>query len=143
MPARPPYSTRTLRYVRQRALANMLGQVRVLHVVPPVYDENTLVATGGVATVLYSGRARIYTEQASAAIFTGEAVIQTGATIISLPYNAAVPKVDDIVIVDSFGADTDLEDDVFSITDVGGGGLMRATRQLSVKAYRANRWWEA
>lgn len=140
---RPPYSARTLTYVRRRAMANMLATVRVLHLVPAVYDEVTLKATSGTAQVLYAGQARVYTEQGSAAIFTGEQVIQTSSTVVSLPWDAPVPKIDDVVVVDDYGPDTELEEDTWLITDVGGGGLMRATRQLSVKAYAANRWWEA
>lgn len=143
MTARPPVTSRTLAYVRRRAEAAMTGTVKVLSLIAPTYDDNTLIMTTGVATQIYQGVARIRTELAGGAIVAGDSVIQTSATTVSLPYDAAVPKIDDIVVVLSFGADTELEDDVFQIKDVGGGGLIRATRQLQVVAYRANRWWEA
>lgn len=140
---RPPVSSRTQRYVRARARANMLGVVQIIRAVKPTYDAITLLMTAASAQTVYEGAARIYAAQASAPIYVGEGIIATTGTIVSLPYDAAVPKVDDIVVVVTFGSDPALETDTLLIKDVGGGGLIRATRQLACVAYQANRWWES
>lgn len=140
---RPPASTRTLAYVRARARANMLGSIQIFRLLAPTMNSSTLIMTTGTPTEVYSGPARIYTETQGGAVIVGESVLQTAATTISLPYNAALPKIDDVAVVISFGSDPELEDDAYQIKAVGAGGLIRATRQLQVMAYRANRWWEA
>lgn len=139
--SRPPYSSRTQAYVRARALANMLGQVRIIRPTRSGMDSNLLI-TSIEASLIYTGPARIYATNGGGALIVGEGITQTSSTTISLPYDAAAPHIDDVVLVLSFGADTELADDAYTVRDVGGGGLLRATRQLSCTAYQANRWWE-
>jgi hypothetical protein len=139
---RPPYSARTLAYARSRLADNMLGAIQVLRRAVPTLDSTSLVLTTTVATTVYDGKARIYSSNGGAPIFVGEGIIAVTATTVSLPHDAPEIKVDDIVLVTSFGADVQLQDDTYTVKDVAGGGLMRATRQLSCQAYQANRWWE-
>lgn len=139
---RPPYSTRTQRYVRARAEANMLGAVQVLRRAKSAMDTTTLVVTTAILETVYAGKARIYSETQGAALFVGESVQPISAVTVSLPYDADGIHADDVVLVTSFGSDPELENDAFLVKDVGGGGLIRATRTLSCVAYQANRWWE-
>lgn len=139
---RPPYSARTLAYLRSRLNDNMLGQLQVLRRAQPTLDTDSLLLTTKVATTVYAGKARIYSSNGGAPIYVGEGIIAVTATTVSLPFDAPEIKVDDIVLVSSFGADPQLVADTYTVKDVAGGGLMRATRQLSCQAYQANRWWE-
>ena len=140
--ARPPYSSRTLAYVRARATANMLDTVRVLRRAAPVLDEDTLLLTTSVGATIYQGAARIYNDVQGAALIVGESVQATSATTISLPWTATGVHVDDIVLVLTSATDTDLVGDAFLVKDVTDGGLLRSTRALSCVAYQASRWWE-
>lgn len=140
--ARPPASSRTQRYVRARALANMTAQVRIVRAAKATMDTTSLHLTAVLASTIYEGVARVYSTQGSAPIYAGEGIIATSGTQVSLPYDAAIPRVDDVVLVLAFGSDPELADDTFQVKDVGGGGLIRATRLLTCVAYQANRWWE-
>lgn len=143
MTARPPLTTRTQSFVRARAMANMTGQVRILRMVRPSMDDLTLLVTAAQAQLIYQGKARIRALQGGGMLIVGEEQISTRSTAISIPFDAPVPHVDDVVLVDSYGTDTDLATKAFLIKDVDGGGLIRAVRTLTCSVYEASRWWES
>lgn len=140
---RPPYTARTQTYARARATANMLASVRILRIQKPDMDDLTLIVTAALSETVYDGVARITTVNPAGVLTVGEEQISTRSTNVSIPYDSSVPRVDDVVIVDSYGSDTDLGERAFQIKGVDGGGLLRAVRTLSCVVYTESRWWES
>lgn len=140
---RPPYTTRTQRYVRARARGNMSAAIRILRVTVTAMDADTLLITAPAAVLIYSGIARITTLNPGGLLSVGEEQISTRSTQVSIPYDASVPHVDDIVVVDSYGSDENLSERTFQVKGVDGGGLIRAVRTLSCVSYFESQWWEA
>lgn len=136
-----PVSLRTLAYVRARARIAMTGRVRVVRWTEPVMGADLRI-TAIAPTTIYEGVARIASVAAGAALIVGEAIQPTSATTVYIPHDAPIPRVDDVVLVLEFTPDGELVSDAFHVRDVAGGGLLRASRQLTCVAYQASRWWE-
>lgn len=140
---RPAVSMRTLAYIRRRVLMAMTAEITILRMVRPDLDGNSLLVTSGVASTIYTGNARIRNVGSGGPIIVGEETVSTSNTLISIPFDAVVPRIDDVVLVGDYGPeDTDLNDRAFQIKDVDGGGLLRAVRTLSCSKYEESRWWE-
>lgn len=137
-----PFTPRTQAYVRRRVLADMTAVIRVLRVLNPALDPISLIMTSGTQEVIYSGRARIRAVSGGGSIIAGEEVIATSNTSISIPFDAALPRVDDVVLVDTFGSDIEQVTRAFLVRDVDGGGLLRAMRTMTCTAYQGSRWWD-
>lgn len=140
--SRPPYSARTQAVARAQMLADMLAQIRIVRTKLSPLDD-ALVHTAVLVETVYTGVARITTVNPTGVLTVGEEQISTRSTNVSIPYDAAVCKVSDIVVVDSYGSDTDLAERAFQVKGVDGGGLLRANRVLSCVAYFESRWWES
>lgn len=140
---RKPFSARTQKYVRARAEANMTVTIRVLRMrAAPVLNQTTLVVTSAAPTTVYAGKANVHTASGAGATTVGEIAVDTRSTAISIPYNAPVPRQDDLVIVDAGSSDTDLNTRAFQVRDVDGGGLLQAVRTMSCVGYYESRYWE-
>lgn len=136
-------SDRTRAYVRKRVLEAMTANVTIYRMVKPALDTNTLFVTATSAETIYTGAARIRQVTGGAPIIVGEEQLSVAGTAISIPFDAALPRADDIVVVSSFGPDEELETRAFLVRDVDAGGLIRAARTMTCAIYEESRWWES
>ena len=136
-------SDRTRSYVRKRTLDAMTAQVTIYRMHKPEMDPTSLLIISDTAETIYTGQARIRQVSGAAPILVGEEQLTLAGTAVSIPYDAALPRVDDIVVVDSFGTDTELVSRAFQVRDVDGGGLIRAVRTMTCTLYNESRWWES
>lgn len=140
---RPPFSARTQAYARNRAEANMLDQITVLRMrAEPVFDPTTMLVTSAPPTTVYTGIARVHTARGAGVTVIGDVAVDTRTIAISIPFNAPVPRQDDLVIVNSDESDSDMQARAFQVRDVDGGGLLRAIRTMSCTGYNESHWWE-
>ncbi len=137
-----PISAYASRYARDRAEVYMTAVGRILRMGAPTEDPDTLVFSSGAGTTLYNGKMRIWAVNSSGVLMLGEGEIDTRQTFISIPFAAVVPRNDDIVVVDDFGGDENLESRAFRIIGVDGGGLTRASRRLTVVSWHEIREWD-
>lgn len=137
-----PISKYSALYVRTRALNYMTAAIRVLRMGAPVLDETTGESTAVYTEIVYQGKARVWSVEAAGVLELGDGRITTRQTNVSIPWDATpVPKNDDMVIVDDFGGDVDLDTQAFRIIGVDGGGLIRAARRLTCIEWTPDRYW--
>lgn len=137
-----PVSAYASAYARRRVQSYMTATGRILRMGALSEDQVTGVVSSGVPTTLYTGKMRIWSVSASGVLVLGEADIDTRTTYVTIPFATVVPRTDDIVIVDDFGSDEDLETKTFRVIGVDGGGLTRASRRLTVVAWQQSREWD-
>lgn len=130
-----PISSRAKKYVRDRATAVMAYTCKIERVVPPTYDNTTLIASPGSRTLIYEGICRLWEVSGGSAVVLGDADLIVQTTNLSIPWNVPVlPRRNDEVLI------TDAEDDPFvigkryQIQTAAKAGEMRATRRFEVMA---------
>ena len=131
------------RYVRARAEAQMTCHVRIYRHEDPVFDDETGLMTSSHGTKIYEGDARLWYAQGGNVVELGDADINMMNTYVSIPWDSdPVPHRDDIVMVDSCALDPDLVDRAFRVMNTDGGGLMNATRKMTVSTFAESHTWE-
>ena len=141
-PARRPFSARTQQYARARAEANMTSTVRILRRGKPTTDPTTLVASSTAKSEIYAGKARVRKATGSGVTVIGEMDLDTRTISVGIPWDAPVPRQDDIVVVDTT-TDADLVSRVLQIREVDGGGLLQDQRNLTCTTFSASSEWVA
>lgn len=129
------------RYVRDRAEAHMNCSVTITRHNAGVLDQDTGLYTADTGKVIYRGIARIWDSSTGAIINVGDADLATTVVYCSIPYDSAVPRVDDTLTVTESPGDPALVDRAFRILFIDGGGLARATRKMQISAIAQNRSW--
>lgn len=129
------------RYVRDRAQAHMNCTIILSRHRDGLLDPTSGLYTADTGKVIYRGIARIWDSTTGAIINVGEADLVTTVTYCSVPFDAAMPRVDDLVRVVTSPSDDTLETRGFRVMNVDGGGLMRATRRMQITALAENRSW--
>lgn len=140
MPYASPY-TRAL--VKKRVEEQMLSSIRILRGSLGGFDETTGIGGGLTNTqVVYFGKARVWNVNGSGVINVGEGTIDTRQTFISYPIDQPVARRDDIVLILSAElSDDDLNDRVFRVLDVDGGGYIGAARKMTCTSFYPSRYW--
>jgi len=127
--------------VRKRVESLMLQRIRILRGARGALDPAT-GRVGGLtgATVIYSGKARIWTVRGAGVLTVGEDQIPVRETRISIPIDSPMPRRDDLVqVLDDSVADPDLTGRVLRITDVDGGSFFGDARRMSAVAVAESR----
>lgn len=129
--------------VRRRMEQQMLGTVRIQRGKLGTLDPTTGVVGGlNNLSVIYEGKARVWSVDGGGVISTGNGQIDTRTTYVSIPVSAPVPHRDDIVtVLNDDLSDDDLDNRVFRIMEVDGGGYISETRRLTCSSFFPNRWW--
>jgi hypothetical protein len=98
---------------------------------------------GGLASAatVYTGNGRIHSITGQGGVVAGDGEFDTRQVIISIPWNAAEPARDDLVIVTSDAADPDLAHSVYRVMEVNGGSLFNDSTQLSCVGWHPSRHW--
>lgn len=137
---RPPFTLRTQRYVRARALADMLDTIRIVRTGRGTLDETTLQMGMTSLSIVYEGEARIATASGGGVVMVADETLDTQNTNIYVPYQV-VAQQDDVVLVLSDQSDTDNVSRAFRVMDVDNGGLLRMARTLTCTGYHGSRFW--
>ena len=137
-----PLSPRVAAYARAAAQAFYNIEVSVGRQSRTALDEDT----GLISTVFdtefsgYSGPAKFWMSNDSQVVSVGDGDYSTVSTFISLPWDASpVPQLDEYVVITSSYEDPSLQDKVYRIVGVDGGGVVRAARRLQVASVSDNR----
>lgn len=137
---RPPLPSKRARaYVTKMTLAQMTSQVAVTRPGPPTFDPATGLTEAHAGATVWSGPARIYSTSGSLTVM-GEGVVSLGQTNISIPQDAPLPKVDDIVDVTSSLDDPAMVNRRYRVIDVSEGGILSPTRTLACTTVEGNPW---
>ena len=132
------------RYVRERAQDHMAATITLYRHADTInFDELTGIAEIPLgSTVVYAGKARVWTSNSGGAIVVGEAEIATISTNVSIPLDAPMPKKDDIVVVDTNPHDAVTVGTAYRVMSINGGGLIGSVRQMSCTAFTDSSFWE-
>lgn len=128
--------------VRRHVESLMDQQIRILRGARGVLDPAT-GRVGGLtgATVVYSGKARIWTVRGVGVLAVGEDQLPQRETRISIPIGSPLPRRDDLVqVLDDAVADPDLTGRLLRITDVDGGSFFGDARRMSAVAVAESRY---
>jgi len=120
----------------------MLDRIRVVRTSGPVLDSSTLKVTLTSTATVYEGKARIWAINSAGVTIVGENVYNNSSTYVAIPFNAPIPRQDDVVLVLADQGDTSVVNQAFHILDVNGGGLLQSHRILTCAAYAGSRFWE-
>lgn len=126
----PLPSAYAVKYMRRRAELMMTSTIRIFHPGNPVFDSTTGMTGGGTPTNIYQGPARIFTMTGSPAPL-GDQVVSMNQTVVSIPYNSPLPRVDDVVEIQT-NDDPALVGRNYRIVDVEEGGIASPVRHLTV-----------
>jgi len=140
MTLRPPVPSRFARnYITKMSMAQMTSTITIFRPSPADFDTDTGQISAGTGTTIWSGPARIYSESGSLASIGGE-LVSLGQTYMAIPQTALGVHVDDLAQVTATLDDPALVNTVFRIVDVSAGGLLSATRRLTVTTVEPNPW---
>lgn len=127
-------------YIRDRATDLMNATVRI-NKPAPAYDPVTRTTTNTEGPVKYEGPARIWEVPGGQQIIIGDQEIVVTQSNMSIPWDAPVPEVDDlIIVVDS--DDSDLVGRSINIESMVRGGGLRASRrfEVSISSSKKDTW---
>jgi hypothetical protein len=131
-----------IKYARRYVEANMTAKVKILRMDNPSWDADT----GGVAATeqftVYEGKARVYGVSGPMTMNLGEEPQYFSSTYVSVPYDAVLPRVDDVVLVTEH-YDWTLVGRSFRVMDVEAGGQYPAVRRMQVTGVQTSRQWGA
>lgn len=128
------------RYVRNRVEAQMTSRVTIYRNSNPSFDSSSGVYTAHKGTQVYTGKARIYGVDGAGVTQVGEGDFVNRQTYITIPGDAKVPHVDDVVVI-THSVDTDLVGRAWRVIAVDGGSILMHSRRLTVTGVMENRDW--
>lgn len=99
---------------------------------------------GGLANVqtVYSGKMRVRLLTGAGVITSGEQTIDTRTTQITIPIGAPVPHRDDLVTVTDYSSsDSDVNNRLFRVMEVEGGGIFGYGRVMTCVSWYESRYW--
>lgn len=135
-----PISSRARAFVRKRATEVMEYTCRIERVARPSYDEDTLLASPGSRTTVYTGICRIWEVASASQVLVGESDISMQHTQLSIPWNTPeVVKKNDEVIILTAPQDSQIVGKRFQIDSVAKAGELRATRRFNVSMVQEKR----
>lgn len=133
----------------RRLVRRQVDQTLTAYVVITRGSTRTLNATTGMlsstpGTIIYSGAARIPTISAEGAVNVGEGSLNQRSTVVTIPWDAPVPKRDDLLtVVQDTLADPNLAENTWRVVGVDGGTLLGAYRHVSCTQERGSGRWTA
>lgn len=138
-PLGPSNLVRTL--VRQRAEAVQTSYGRVVRGELGGLDRATGLVSGlRGAQVVYEGQMRVASVSESLTSRGGGEGAQRNTTV-SIPFDAQVPQIDDVVIV-ATDNDPSVARMVLRVVAVDGGGYFNAARRLTCTGFGKSRTWQ-
>lgn len=141
--------------VRARTESNMDGLVTILRGRPGVLDTTTgrvagmsgavqiygdQVPAGTIGTI--GGTARIHPVSGQGSLSLGPGQIDQRSTTVSIPWGAATPQRDDIVVIRDAGQDSDLTGKALRVVEVSGGTLFGDARRMSCTLWGKSGYWD-
>lgn len=96
---------------------------------------------GDQATADTGGKARIHKVTGQGSISNGPGEYDMRQLIVSIPWAAALPRQDDIVLIRDGGVDTTLNGSVLRIVEIEGGGAFGDARRLSCTLQGQSEYW--
>lgn len=137
---RAPVPTKRARaYLYKQTVAQMTSQVTIHRPGTPSFNATSGTMTAQGATTIWSGPARIYSIQGSLQV-VGGGIASLGQTTISVPQDAPLAKVDDMVEVTSSPDDPAIVGKQYRVIDVTEGGIVSPARQLTVTVVEGSPW---
>jgi len=133
---------------RRRAELNMNATIAITRMTSPVFiDQPSLLAKERTVQYIYTGKAYIHSLGGSGDTIIGDAGIPLRTTTISVPaeplsYYESMPRVDDVIVVKACDYDPSLVGRAFQVVVLGGGGPIRATRELVCTSWGDSNNWE-
>ena len=140
MVTRRPFTARTQSYARARAAANMTSTVKIWRMSKPVPDPDTLLVSTTSRALVYQGPARVHRVQGTGVMMLGEMDLDTRSVQVAIPWDAPLPRQDDVVVIDAT-SDSTLAAKAFQVRDVDSGGLLHDQRVLSCTGFAASSDW--
>lgn len=139
----PTVSNYARAYVRARAEAHMNSSVRINRGGRGVsLDRTTGLATTNTGSLIYTGKARIWSLDKNGPVSIGDSDLVLQTTQISIPWQTStIPDNDDVVTVTACPGDPDVVGRSFRIIGTDGAALSRATRRLTCVTLAENRSW--
>lgn len=134
-------SDRSRQYVRKRAQDHMGANVSVYRGTTQTFNSTTGMVETPVSAPYYTGVARVWQVDSSQVIMAGEADITVANTNISIPWGSTLPKKDDLVKINKNPVDPTLENEVFRVMGVDGGGLIGGSIRMSCAAFTDSAVW--
>lgn len=129
-------------YARRAAEAQFDCAVVIRRKATPVFDDQSGTYSP-VSTLVYEGKARIYSVDEAGLTPLGEGMYAMRSTFASIPWDTdPVPHNDDTLEVVGSPGDADLVGRSFRIVGVDGGGQMRATRRLHLTGLVENVYFD-
>lgn len=140
MSLRPPVpSARARAYLKKMTELQMQSQVHITRPGNPTFDPASGLTTAHTGSDVYTGPARVYPTQGALQAI-GDGLVSIGQTSISIPQDAPLPKVDDIVDVVSTPDDSAMVDRRYRVIDVSEGGILSPSRSLTCTTVEGNPW---
>lgn len=128
------------RYARRYAEANMTAKVRVTRMTDASLSDDTGDLTAQEQYIVYEGKARVYAVSGPMTMNLGEEPQYFSSTYVSIPLEAALPHVDDVVEVLNHG-DWTMRGRRFRVMDVEGGGQYPAVRRMQCTGIQNSKQW--
>lgn len=129
-----PISARAKKFVRDRATAVMLYECKIERVVPPTFDNVTLIGSSGTRTLVYEGVCRLWEVSGGSAVVLGDTDLIVQTTNLSIPWDVSVlpRRNDEVLITGAPGEDPFVIGKRYQIQTSAKAGEMRATRRFEV-----------
>lgn len=117
---------------QQLSQVNMLAEVAITRPTgKPGFDRATGQQVLAALKNVYTGNARVYSDDSQSSYDLGEEQQVIGQTYVSIPISAARPLIgDDVEILDH--PDSEMVSRHFKVVGVSSGGLIPAVRRLTV-----------
>lgn len=128
-------------YVRKRAQDHMNSTISLYRYGSINFDDITGTVTVPDRDPIYSGKARVWQLNEGQVLVSGDADIATASTNISIPFDAALPKRDDIVVIRTCVQDPSIAGMAFRVMAVDGGGMIGAVRRMQCVALVDSGQW--
>lgn len=129
-----------IRYARRYAEANMTATVEIVRMSEPYLDINTGNLTAMEQFTIYRGKARVYGVSGPVTMNMGEEPQYFSSTYVSIPLDATMPRVDDVIEVLTHH-DWTVVGRTFRVMDVESGGQYPAVRRMQVTGVQNSKQW--
>ena len=117
----------------------MTASVKIVRMDDPALGEDGGLAATEKHTV-YEGKARVYGVSGPMTMNLGEEPQYFSSTYVSIPYDAVLPRVDDVITVTAHH-DWTLVGRTFRVMDVEAGGQYPAVRRMQVTGVQNSKAW--
>jgi len=135
----PVPSARARSYLYKMTVGQMTSTVTIERPAVPTFDSTTGMSTAHTSVVVWSGPARIYSTTGGMQL-VGGGLAAIGQSTVSIPQDAPLPKVDDMVEVTASPDDPAMVGRRYRVIDVTEGGILSPSRQLTVTTQEGSPW---